>query len=392
MIDFSNLKIAYASLTDKELRKAYRLFSMVKSHSLVKIGKALLHFALLIHIPIKWIVKPTIFSHFCGGETISECEDTIEKLAESGIKTILDYSVEGSQNENDFDNTAAEILKTIQKSEHNKNISFCVFKTTGIASFSLLEKISAGSTLSEIEKDEYKKVYNRIDSLCQHAAKVGTPIFIDAEESWIQGGIDKICEEFSEKYNKNKAKVFNTLQMYRIDRLAYLQQTIDKAKEKNYYAGFKLVRGAYIEKERKRAADLGYKSPVYQTKEKTDAAYNQALEFCVGNISTVSVCAASHNEFSSNLLVNLSQKHNIIPSDSRISFAQLLGMSDHISYNLANEGFNVSKYVPFGPVKKVMPYLIRRAEENTSVAGQTLRELNLIKKEIQNRKKNKNFD
>ncbi len=387
MIDFSNLQIAFISRSDKELRKAFRLFSLVKNPFLVKTGKIFLHFALFIHFPIKWMVKPTIFSHFCGGETIDECSKTIDSLATSGISTILDYSAEGGKTEISFDLVTEEILKTIHNSAGNKNISFCVFKISGVVSMALLEKISSGIALTDQDQKEYANFYNRVDKLCMTAEKSGKPIFIDAEESWTQDPIDDICEKMADKYNKKKAVVFNTLQMYRTDRINYLKKEILRSVEKNIFCGFKLVRGAYLEKERKRALNNNYQSPVFDTKQQTDESYNSAIKICMQNLNTVSVCVATHNESSTMFSVNMSLEMGLKPDDKRLSFAQLMGMSDHISFNLAHSGFNVSKYVPYGPIKKVMPYLIRRAEENTSIAGQTLRELSLIKEEILNRKK-----
>jgi proline dehydrogenase len=383
--DFNNLSIAFANQSNRELRRAFRLFSLLKNPWLVRTGKVLLNIALAIHFPVKWIIKPTIFNHFCGGETTSECDKVISNLAKSGINTILDYSVEGNNSESSFDYGCKEILQNIEKAKSNKNLSFSVFKMTGIARFELLEKISSEKELSNAEKAESERIISRVDQLCKASFLADVPIFIDAEETWIQKAIDMIAAQMTEKYNCEKAIVHNTLQMYRTDRIAYLKDILNEACAKNYFPGFKLVRGAYLEKERERSQKMNYPSPVFEKKEQTDDSYNKALEICFEN-KNASVCAATHNETSSKLLAGLLIDNNINASDKRYCFAQLFGMSDHISYNLASCGFNTSKYLPYGPVYKVMPYLIRRAEENTSVAGQTGREFSLLKQELNNRK------
>jgi proline dehydrogenase len=334
----------------------------------------------------KGLIKSTIFKQFVGGETISECDKTIAELGKYNIGTILDYSVEGKESENDFDACCKETIETIHKAKDDKFIPFCVFKVTGLARFGLLEKVSADTGLTELEIKEYEKVKQRVHQICKEAHSAGQPLFIDAEESWIQPAIDALTEENMTLFNKDKAIVYNTFQLYRKDRLEFLKTTIAKGKANGFHVGAKLVRGAYMEKERARAIEKKYPSPIQDSKEKSDIDYNAALDECVKNIDMMGLCAGTHNEKSSLFLVELMNKYAFSRSDKRIYFSQLLGMSDHISYNLALAGYNVAKYVPYGPVKEVLPYLIRRAQENTSVKGQTGRELSLIIKEKQRRR------
>ncbi len=345
--------------------------------------------ALKLRLPVNFIVKRTIFKQFCGGETIQECTSTIETLGKYKVGTILDYSVEGKFEEDDFDQTTRIIIETIEKAAQEKNIPFAVFKITGISKFSLLERASTDvNQLSNVEAIELEKVKNRIDNICSAAKKQNVPVFIDAEETWVQDIIDQWAFDMMILYNKEKCIVYNTIQMYRHDRLAFLEDCLQKAKKHNISYGIKLVRGAYMEKERNRAKEMGYLSPIQIDKESTDRDYDLALDYILKNINYLSLVAGTHNENSSKKLALSLEKHNITKDDSRIFFAQLLGMSDHISFNLADHSYNVAKYVPFGPIKEVMPYLLRRADENTSVAGQTGRELGLIKSELQSRKSN----
>lgn len=389
MLTFNNTKIAFSNKTDHELKKAYWLFKTIESPKIVSLGSKLLNFALAINFPVKWIIKPTVFTHFCGGETIAECDSTISKLSKSGIGTILDYSAEGIENETDFDNVTEELLEVIKKSINNQDIPFAVFKVTGIARFEILEKLNSNESLTETEQIEYERILTRIDKICYAAFQNNIPVFIDAEETWIQKTIDGITENMMKKYNTNKAIVYNTLQMYRHDRISYLENMISEARQIKYYIGIKIVRGAYMEKERERAQKLNYPSPIQKDKESTDKDYDKALKLSFDNMDILSVCAGSHNEKSNMYLAELIKSNNLNLKDKRFYFAQLLGMSDHISYNLSNEGFNVAKYVPYGPVNSVMPYLLRRAQENTSVAGQTGRELMLITNELKRRKQTK---
>jgi proline dehydrogenase len=387
MISFDNTEIAFKSKSNRDLNKSYFLFNVIKRPSIVKIGSILTEFAFNFRLPINGIVKATIFKQFCGGENIEECTETINKLSDFGIGAILDYSVEGKENESEFEKTKNETLNTLKKATQSANIPFCVFKVTGLSRFALLEQISANKELSENEKIEKNKIWEGVDSICKSAFENSVPIFIDAEESWIQPAIDELAETMMEKYNLKSAIVYNTFQLYRKDRLDYLISSIEEANKKKYFLGAKLVRGAYMEKERDRAQKLNYPSPINPSKEATDAMYDNALNHCLENINTVSICAGTHNEKSSLALVELMEKKSISKNDKRIYFSQLFGMSEHISFNLAKEGYNVAKYLPYGPVKDVLPYLIRRAQENTSVEGQTGRELGLIIKEKERRSK-----
>jgi len=387
MMDFDNTEIAFSGKSNADLTRSYWLFKIIGWNWLIKIGPVLLKIFMPLWFPIP-IIKATIFKQFCGGESIAECEQKIAELSTLNVKTILDYSVEGKEEETVFDENLQEALAAIKKANGNPNIPFSVFKPTGFGRFDLLEKVNAKEALSKNEQAEFERVTNRINTICSAGQKANLPIFIDAEETWIQNTIDDIALEMMRKYNKEKAIVYNTAQMYRWDRIAYLKDLKAIAEKENFFIGMKLVRGAYIEKERNRAKKMGYEDPMQKTKENTDKGYNDALKFCIENIEKVAFCCASHNEKSNLILIKLMQQHNISTTDNRIYFAQLLGMSDHISNNMGEAGYNVAKYVPYGPVKDVTPYLIRRAEENTSVAGQTGRELALIKIEQQRRKSN----
>lgn len=390
MISFENTQVAFESKSDADLRRAYQLFKLIGNRNMVKIGKPLTNFALTVGLPIKGLIKKTIFAQFCGGETIDGCDEKIQTLGKYGIGTILDYSVEGKTSDEDFEHTTNEIIATILKGKNNASIPFAVFKVTGIARFEILEKANRTvDNLNNIELEEYKHVVARVERICKAAYDNKIPVFIDAEETWIQTTIDRITLDMMRQFNQETAIVYNTIQMYRHDRLAFLKEEITLAKNEGFHYGVKLVRGAYMEKERERAAKKGYPSPIQPDKIACDKDYNLALEYIVNEIDHVALCAGSHNEESAQFLAELMDKKGIQHNDSRIYFAQLLGMSDHISYNLSKLEYNVAKYVPYGPIKEVMPYLLRRADENTSVAGQTGRELSLIIKE-RNRRKLKN--
>jgi proline dehydrogenase len=378
---FDNTEVAFLGKSNKELTKSYYLFKLIGNPGLVKFGKFATETAIKLGIPIGWAIKGNIFKQFCGGETIAECTQATQLLSKAHIGTILDYSVEGKESESDFDATCEETLATLRASKDNVHIPFCVFKVTGIAPFDLLEKVNANETLSPSETEAWARVVQRVDAICALAAEVDTPVFIDAEDSWIQDAIDQLADDMMEKYNTQKAIVYNTIQLYRHDRFAFLQASHQKSMDKNYYCGFKLVRGAYMEKERARAAAKQYVDPIQPSKDACDKDFDAALLYCVNHRDRISICCGSHNENSNRYLAELMQQNNIAPNDQRFYFAQLYGMSDHISYNLAHLGFNVAKYVPYGPIKEVIPYLIRRAMENTSVKGQTGRELSLILKE-----------
>jgi proline dehydrogenase len=396
MISFDNTEIAFRSKNKQDLQRAYLLFKIIGAPAIVKLGKLLTPLALQIHLPIKGLIKKTIFKQFCGGESIQECDHTIEQLAAFGIGTILDYSVEGKTQEDDFEKTTQIIIETIEKSATDKHIPFAVFKITGIAQHHLLELVSSqlratrkGENFREFTPDEragISAIMERIDRICAAAARHQTRLFIDAEETWIQTAIDQWAFDMMCKYNQTHCIVYNTVQMYRHDRLAYLHAEYERAKNAGIKYGVKLVRGAYMEKERARAQAMGYPSPIQPDKASTDKDYDAALDFLVANRAVFSVCAGTHNENSSMYLATLLHKEQVAPNDPKFYFAQLLGMSDHISYNLSDAGYQVAKYVPFGPVHEVLPYLLRRADENTSVAGQTSRELGLIIKERARRK------
>lgn len=386
-MDFNNTKVAFKGKTSKDLKRSYWLYKIISWNWLIKMGPAMLNFLNALHIPYTSIIKSTIYKQFCGGESIDECDDTINQLGKNNVKTILDYSAEGKESETDFDANVIETISTIKKAKTTKLIPFSVFKTTGFARFALLEKINAKEKLTPNEIEEYDRVKGRLDKMCGAAKELGIPIFIDAEETWIQNPIDDIALEMMRKYNKEKVVVFNTIQLYRWDRLDYFKNLKTIADNEGFYIGMKLVRGAYIEKERERAAKMGYQDPMQKDKESTDRDFNASLKFCVENIDKISFCCGSHNEESTQYLIDLMEEYQIALDDQRVYFSQLLGMSDHISMNLAEKGYNVTKYVPYGPVKDVIPYLIRRAEENTSIAGQSGRELTLILNEKKRRDK-----
>lgn len=387
MISFDNTEIAFKSKSDKDLKRAYWLFKIVGIPASVKFGKIATSVSFKLHLPINGIIKSTIFKQFCGGETIEDCAQAIDHLNQFKIGTILDYSVEGKTSDEDFEKTTLEIIATIEKAKGNKAIPFAVFKVTGITRFGLLEKANdPNNSLNDSEKKEFQELVERVDRICKKAYDNNVPLFIDAEDSWIQDTIDRLTESMMVKYNKETSIIFNTFQMYRHDRLAYIHNCLNAAKIGGYHYGIKLVRGAYMEKERERAIEKGYPSPIQPNKEACDKDYNAALEYIVDHLDVASLCAGTHNEDSSAYLIQLIEEKKLDKTDKRIYFAQLLGMSDHISFNLSNANYNVAKYVPYGPIKEVMPYLLRRAEENTSVAGQTGRELTLITKEINRRK------
>jgi proline dehydrogenase len=386
MINFDDTNPVFAHKSNWELRKSYYLFSILQHSLLVKIGSLLLKILFFLRIPIKKIIKMTIFNQFCGGENIQDCSKKINELYEFGIGTILDYSVEGKENESDFEKTKEEIIQTILFSSKNSKIPFTVFKITGLGKSSLIEKANLDfQSLEDKELVELNLVAMRVDEICKVASEKKVPVFVDAEDSWYQDYIDKVVESMIFKYNNESSIVYNTIQLYRHDRLQYMKDLISRCNSNGKKLGLKLVRGAYMEKEREQAVKKNYPDPIQKDKQATDNDFTKAVEFCVENIKTVSLCAGTHNEKSVLHLTSLMKKKAFKNNDSRIWFAQLLGMSDHISFNLSKEGYNVAKYVPYGPIKEVIPYLVRRAEENTSVSGQTGRELSLIKIEVERR-------
>lgn len=382
---FENTEIAFSGKSNKELRRASLMFKLVGEPALVRLGKILTWLAIKLHIPFAWAIRNNLFAQFCGGESITECAEATKILDRHNVGTILDYSVEGKQSEDDFSRTFEEIMETIRTANKNDHIPFCVFKVTGMGRFSLLEKVNKGEPLSEVESQEFTLLKTRVNTICQLADEAQTPVFIDAEESWIQDTIDRLATEMMAKFNRETVSVFNTIQLYRHDRLDFLRKSHEAAQVGGYKLGLKLVRGAYMEKERLRASDLGYPSPIQRDKASSDQDFDLALKHCVENVNEISLCCGTHNEVSCSYLIDLMKDFRVSPSDKRICFAQLFGMSDQISFNLSALGYNVAKYVPYGPIKEVIPYLIRRAEENTSVKGQTGRELRLIQTERKRR-------
>lgn len=382
---FDNTEIAFSHLSDKELKKAWWLFKAMNVNFLVKTGPPLVNFALKAGLPVLPLIRSTIFAHFCGGETIKDCEDNITHLWEYGVGTILDYSVEGEKTEAAFEQTAAEIIATIRQAGKHDKIPFSVFKITGIARFELLAKVDAGTSLSACEEEEFNRVTERVDRICSESVTAGTPVLIDAEQSWVQGAIDQLAFNMMKKYNREKAIVFNTYQLYRRDSLKELTADVKTAAESGFYLGAKLVRGAYMEKERERAEEMNYPSPIHATKANSDRDFDAAVTFCLDHLDRVAFMAGTHNEVSCRKLVEAMKEKQILPGDKRIWFGQLLGMSDNISFNLSHKGYQVAKYMPYGPVKSVLPYLFRRARENTAISGQMSRELRLITEELRRR-------
>lgn len=383
---FNDTKVAFALKTDNELERAYFLFKMIDNGPLVRIGTAVTNFALKAHLPVESLIRATVFDHFCGGTTENDCLSVVDKLFTKGVSSVLDYSVEGKEEEDQFDAALQMTLKTVEFAKERKAIPFAVFKPTGLGRFNLYTKVGEKQPLTLEEQKEWNRVVARFDLICKTAYENDVAVLIDSEESWMQDAADDLVTEMMKKYNKKKAIVFNTLQLYRWDRLDFLKKLHEKAKEEDFFIGMKIVRGAYIEKENKRAEEMGYPSPICKSKEETDNNYDVTMVYMMDNLDRMSIFAGTHNETSSYKLMELMQTKGISKNDNRIWFGQLYGMSDNISYNLAKYGFNVAKYLPFGPVRDVMPYLIRRAEENTSVAGQTSRELDLLKTERSRRK------
>ena len=383
---FNNTQVAFFLKSDTELDRAYFLFKMIANEPLVRIGTAVTNFALKAHLPVDGLIRATVFDHFCGGVNEEDCLSVVDKMYTKGVSSVLDYSVEGKEEEAQFDAALEMTLKTVEFAKERKAIPFAVFKPTGLGRLDLYEKVGEKQPLSAEEQIEWNKVKERFEIICKTAHSKDVALLIDAEESWMQDAADDLVEEMMRKYNKEKVIVFNTLQMYRWDRMEYLKQLHERANSEGFFIGMKIVRGAYMEKEHKRAEEKGYPTPICASKQATDDNYNAAIDYMMKHIDKMSIFAGTHNEESSYKLMEMQAAKGISKSDSRIWFGQLYGMSDNISYNLAAHGFNVAKYLPFGPVRDVMPYLIRRAEENTSVAGQTSRELNLLKIERDRRK------
>lgn len=384
---FDNTEIAFKYRSDKELKRAQFLFSSMGSPTLTSIGLKLTQWAISWNLPVQGIIKKTIFQQFCGGETMEEAAQTASVLGKYGVGVILDYGVEGKEGEAEFDKAVPEFIRAIKYASSQKNIPFISIKITGFARFGLLEKIHSGATLTQDEQSEWQRVRQRIYDICGAAARYKVMVLVDAEESWIQQPVDDLTDDMMEAFNQDgEVFIFNTFQMYRHDRYVFLQKSYERAVQKGYLLGAKLVRGAYMEKERKRAAEMGYPSPIQASKENTDKDYNDGVDFCLRHLDKLAVFIGTHNEDSCLKAAAYMQEHNIPATHPHVYFSQLYGMSDNISFNLAHEGFHVAKYLPYGPVKDVIPYLMRRAQENTSVSGQTGRELSLINKEIKRRK------
>ena len=380
-----NTKNGFTLKSNFELRKAYFLFKIISNKTFTNIGKTALEISLKLRLPILFIVKGTVFEQFCSGESLEESFNTVKRLHNKNVKSYLHYSVEGLENEDSYDLSLNEVLDSIKFVAEKQILDFTVFKPTAIANSLILEKISKGDSLNDNEQTLYKRAYERFNKICELAYNKDVKILVDAEESWIQDAIDQIVLEMMIKFNKDKAIVFNTSQMYRHDRLEYLKSLHRAANESKFHIGIKLVRGAYIEKENKRAKKNNYQSPICNSKELTDQNFNNGAIFILSNLDLFSLFSGTHNEESIYKIIEIMNSKSINKDDSNIWFGQLYGMSDNITFNLASEGFNVIKYLPYGPIKEVIPYLIRRAEENTSVKGQTSRELELIKKELKRR-------
>ena len=389
---FDNTQIAFSLKSDTELERAYFLFKLIANEPLVRIGTAVTNFALKASLPVEGLIRATVFDHFCAGVNEDDSLKVVDNLFTKGVSSVLDYSVEGKEEEEQFDGVLEKTLKLIAFAKEKKAIPFAVFKPSGFGCIDLYEAVGSARNLTAVETEEWNRVVARFEKVCKASYDSDVALLIDAEESWMQDAVDNLVEKMMMKYNKSKAIVFNTLQMYRWDRLDYLKKLHEKANPETsgegFFIGMKLVRGAYMEKENERANEKGYPTPICASKEATDENYDAAVKYMVENLDRMSIFEGTHNEASTYFLMNLMEEKGIKSTDDRIWFGQLYGMSDNISYNLAADGYNVAKYLPFGPVKDVMPYLIRRAEENTSVAGQTSRELAMIKTE-RNRRKGK---
>ena len=369
---FDDTATAFRLKTDAQLERAYFLFRMIANEPLVKIGTAMTKFAINVHLPVEGLIRSTVFDHFCGGVNEKDCMPVVDSLYEVNVYSVLDFSVEGKEEAAQFDAATEKIIELTQFAENKPAMPFSVFKPTGLGRLKIWQKVSEGANLTQEEMIEWDRIVERYEAVCQEAYERNITLLIDAEETWMQKSADDLCEAMMEKYNKERAVVFNTLQCYRWDRLDYLKEAHKRAKAKGYKLGYKIVRGAYMEKENERAEEKGYPTPICKS---------NVMGYILKNIDDIGLFIGTHNEISSYLAMDKMQELGITKNDKRVWFGQLFGMSDHITFNLAKEGYNVAKYIPFGPVRDVMPYLIRRAEENTSVAGQTSRELDLLKKE-----------
>ena len=385
-VNFSNTKVAFQHRSSRQLARTAWLFRLMNSNFLVNFGSKATLLALKMRLPINGIIKKTIFQHFCGGATLEECRTTASNLSNYGVDTVLDYGAEGKADEDSFDLTVRELQRSLEFAKEQPYVPVVTGKVTGLAAFSLLEKLANNSPLTQQEKGAHQRALDRLDALCKTAYETRVSLFIDGEESWIQAAIDDMTNIMMERYNKEYITVYNTFQLYRHDRLEYLKASYQRAQEKGYILGAKLVRGAYMEKERDRAHRLGYPSPIQPTKEATDADYNAAVAFCVEHHEGIASCVGSHNEYSTRYQMQLMEEKGIPKDHPHLTFSQLYGMSDNLTFNLAEAGYKVSKYIPYGPVADVIPYLIRRAQENSSVNGEMGRELQFITKELQRRR------
>lgn len=385
-VDFQNTEIAFERKSNKELKRMKWLFRLMSKSFLVKIGGKMTLLALRLRLPIKGLIKSTIFPQFCGGINLKACEQTVFELAQYNVATVLDYGAEGKESEADFDRTMEQTIRSIEFASTNTMVPVVSCKITGLTRFALLEKMHKGEPLSDSEKAESQRSFERLDKICQAAHRNRMGVFIDAEESWIQGPIDNWVDEMMQRYNIDYPTVYNTFQLYLQDRYPFLEQSYEKAQQGGYILGAKLVRGAYMEKERERAEEMGYPSPIQPSKAACDTDYNKAVEFCMQRYERIASCLASHNEYSTQLQLRLINSLGIPPKHPHINFCQLYGMSDNLTFNLAKAGYTVAKYMPYGPVRDVIPYLIRRAEENSAVGGEVGRELGLISTELKRRK------
>ena len=383
---FDNTEVAFASKSDAALERAYFLFRLIANQPLVKIGTQVAQFALKSHLPVEGLIRASVFDHFCSGTSAEESLEVVNLLADQKVYSVLDYSVEGAKEEISLDDCLTNILATIELSAQSENIPFTVFKPSGFGAFDLYEKVSFNKALTAEEAAAWERVRQRFIACCDLAQRKGMKLLIDAEESWIQPAVNLIVEEMMGRYNRDNAIVHTTAQMYLRDKLTYLKYLNDKAKAEGFIAGVKLVRGAYMEKEREVANERGWGDPICSSKNATDNNFDKAWKFILENLSNFSLYFGSHNEKSTYAIIAAMAKNQLPNDHPQLWFGQLYGMSDHISFNLAHQGYKASKYLPFGPVRDVLPYLIRRAEENTSVAGQTVRELELLQKERKRRK------
>lgn len=385
---FNNTKDAFALKTDEDLKRSLFIFKLMSIPYMVPILTFFTNLSLKLRLPVEWAIRKTIFAQFCGGETQKECLPLVKLMHTKGVHSVLDYSVEGKETEEEFNKAADNKIAIIEFAAEAKQIPFAVAKPTGLGRFEIWEKVTANEELTKAEALEWKRIQQRFERVCQRAYDLDVRLLIDAEETWMQDAADDLIEKMMEKFNKEKPIIFNTLQCYRWDRLAYIKSIYKRANQKGFKLGFKIVRGAYMEKENKRANQKGYPSPICENKEATDVTFNAVMTYCLDHLETIHVFIGTHNEVSSYMALELLEQKGISSNDERVWFGQLYGMSDHISYNIAGLGSNAIKLVPFGPIRDVVPYLIRRAEENSSVQGEVGRELSLLLEEKHRREGN----